>query len=88
MILYAVDIALIIGSILLAICALISRNVFAGIVFYISLGLLVTLSWVKLGAIDVAIAEAAIGAGVTGAMLLGAWRKLAANAQDADGAGE
>ena len=38
---------------------------------------MITLCWIRLNAIDVAIAEAAIGAGLTGAMLLAAWRQLA-----------
>jgi len=52
------------------------KQSFTAIVLFISLGLVVTLCWIQLNAIDVAIAEAAIGAGLTGAMLLAAWRKL------------
>lgn len=52
------------------------RNTFTCIVLFISLGGLITLCWIRLNAIDVAIAEAAIGAGLTGAMLIAAWRKL------------
>ncbi|MEO1199571.1 MAG: hydrogenase subunit MbhD domain-containing protein [Pseudomonadota bacterium] len=53
-----------------------STNLFKGIVFFIAFGLLVALSWVRLEAPDVALAEAAIGAGLTGALLLAALSRL------------
>ena len=52
------------------------KQSFTAIVLFISLGLVITLCWIQLNAFDVAIAEAAIGAGLTGAMLLASWRKL------------
>lgn len=52
------------------------KQIFTAIAIFISLGLVITICWIRLNAIDVAIAEAVIGAGLTGAMLLGAWRKL------------
>jgi uncharacterized MnhB-related membrane protein len=52
------------------------KQSFTAIVLFISLGLVITLCWIQLNAIDVAIAEAAIGAGLTGAMFLASWRKL------------
>jgi uncharacterized MnhB-related membrane protein len=64
------------GVLILAWLALAARQLFTGIVLYISLGLLVTLVWVRLEAWDVAIAEVAIGAGLTGALLLVAWHRL------------
>lgn len=42
------------------------------IVLFIVSGLLMTLAWARLSAPDVALAEAAIGAGLTGALLLDA----------------
>ncbi len=48
------------------------------IVLFIAFGLLMTLAWARLAAPDIGIAEAAIGAGLTGALLLdalGALRK-------------
>ena len=72
----AIDLLLAAGALLLAGMALAVRKVFTAIVLFVSLGLLVTLIWARLGAWDVAIAEAAIGAGLTGALLLAAWRKL------------
>lgn len=71
-----IDILLAIGVLTLAFFGLFSKVLFRSIVFFICFGLLVTLVWVRLGAVDVAIAEAAIGAGLTGALLLAAWGRL------------
>ncbi|MCW5594675.1 MAG: DUF4040 domain-containing protein [Rhodocyclaceae bacterium] len=43
------------------------------IVLFIAFGLLMTLVWARLSAPDIGIAEAAIGAGLTGALLLDAF---------------
>jgi multisubunit Na+/H+ antiporter MnhB subunit len=48
------------------------RVTFAAVVGFVAYGLLLTLVWVRLGAVDVALTEAAIGSGLTGALLLGA----------------
>jgi multisubunit Na+/H+ antiporter MnhB subunit len=56
--------------------AVLSRRTFASIVGYIAYGLLLTLAWMQLRAPDVALTEAAIGGGLTGAMLIGAARRL------------
>ncbi len=53
-----------------------TTNLFKSIVLFITFGLLMAISWVRLNAIDVAIAEVAIGAGLTGALLLAALAKL------------
>lgn len=53
--------------------ALASTDAFRMIVLFMALGLLVALSWARLQAPDVALAEAAVGAGVTGALFLRAW---------------
>ena len=47
--------------------ALASEDMFKGIVLFIAFGLLMALAWVRLNAPDIALAEAAIGAGLTGA---------------------
>lgn len=69
----------------LALCALIAgaalasvagHGVFRAVVFFIVYGLFVAVAWVRLGAYDVALAEAAIGAGLTGVLLLGAHGQL------------
>jgi multisubunit Na+/H+ antiporter MnhB subunit len=56
--------------------ALTSPDLFKAVVLFITFGLLMALAWVRLGAPDIALAEAAIGAGITGALLLDAARQL------------
>lgn len=58
----------------LAARAILARDAFAAVVAFVVFGLLVAVAWVALGAVDVALTEAAIGGGVTGALLLGAAR--------------
>ena len=53
-----------------------SADLFKSIVFFIAFGLVMALIWVRLGAPDVALAEAAIGAGLTGALFLAALSRL------------
>jgi energy-converting hydrogenase B subunit D len=60
----------------LAYAALSSRDLFRGIVLFIAFGLVLSMAWARLGAPDVALAEAAIGAGLTGALLLATWGRL------------
>lgn len=48
------------------------------VVLFIVFGLLMSLAWARLSAPDIALAEAAIGAGLTGALLLdalGTWQR-------------
>jgi multisubunit Na+/H+ antiporter MnhB subunit len=60
-----------------------ARTAFAATVGFVACGLLLTLAWVRLGAPDVAMTEAAVGSGVTGALLIGAVARLGAAADDA-----
>jgi uncharacterized MnhB-related membrane protein len=53
-----------------------SQDLFKAIVLFISFGLLMSLAWVRLNAVDIALAEAAIGAGVTGALFLSALGRM------------
>jgi uncharacterized MnhB-related membrane protein len=48
------------------------------IMSFIGLGLLMALAWVRLGTPDLALAEAALGGGITGALLLSALHRLRA----------
>lgn len=73
---WAIDGLVAIGLIWLARQALSSPSLFTAVVLFVAFGLLLTLAWVRLNAPDVALAEAAIGAGVTGALLLGALARL------------
>lgn len=49
-----------------------TEALFKSVVLFIAFGLLLALAWVRLAAPDIALAEAAIGAGLTGALLLDA----------------
>ena len=53
-----------------------SADLFKAVVLFIAFGLLMALAWVRLQALDIALAEAAIGAGVTGALFLSALNKM------------
>lgn len=66
------DIVLGVGMIIAAVGALWSRDLFRAVVLFVVFGLLGALAWMRLQAPDVALAEAAIGAGLTGALLLDA----------------
>lgn len=57
-----------------AVATLWSRDLFRAVVIFIAFGLLMALAWVRLRAPDLALAEAAIGAGLTGVLLLDAAR--------------
>ncbi len=59
-----------------ALAAVLGRGVFRAIVFFIVYGLLLSVGWVRLEAVNVALAEAAIGAGLTGILLLTTYGKL------------
>lgn len=54
-----------------------SRDLKRAVVLFIAFGLLLALIWARLAAPDLALAEAAIGAGLTGALLLTALRRRA-----------
>ena len=64
------DLLIALAIVLLALGALGIRGPFAAVVLFIVYGLTLSLAWVRLEAVDVALAEAAIGAGLTGALLL------------------
>jgi len=55
---------------------IVTRASFAAVVGFVSFGLLLTLVWVRLDAVDVSLTEAAIGSGLTGALLLTAAARL------------
>lgn len=71
----AFDVLLAVAIVFMAATVLRTHDRVACIAGFVVTGLLVALCWVRLGAPDVALAEAAIGAGLTGALLLrSAWR--------------
>jgi multisubunit Na+/H+ antiporter MnhB subunit len=59
-----------------ALGAVLARELLAAIVFFIVYGAMLSIAWVRLGSVDVALAEAAIGAGLTGILLIGAAARL------------
>jgi multisubunit Na+/H+ antiporter MnhB subunit len=61
--------ALILG---LALWTAIARETFAAVLGFMAYGLLLTLVWVRLHGVDVALTEGAIGGGLTGVLLIGA----------------
>jgi multisubunit Na+/H+ antiporter MnhB subunit len=61
----------------------VARDSFAAAVGFVAYGLLLTLVWVRLDTIDVALMEGAIGSGLTGALLLRASSRLGAKEQSA-----
>ncbi len=64
------DVVLVSTLLGLAWAALRCTGHFRAVVLFISFGLVMALCWLRLQAPDVALAEAAIGAGLTGALLL------------------
>jgi multisubunit Na+/H+ antiporter MnhB subunit len=72
----AIDLLLVLGLLLLGVQVVASRTPFRSIVMFTVFGLLMALVWARLGSPDLALAEAAIGAGLTGAMLLLSYRRL------------
>lgn len=64
------DGALALGLVFLAARAVFATRAAAAAANFIALGALTALAWARLSAPDVALAEAAIGAGMTGALLL------------------
>lgn len=72
----AYDIGLIALALALAVWTVLARDSFAAVVGFIACGLLLALVWVQLHGVDVALTEAALGSGLTGALLLGAATRL------------
>ena len=68
------DLLLIAALLALGWGALSGKDLQRAVVHFIGFGLLLALIWLRLRAPDIALAEAAIGAGLTGALLLAALR--------------
>jgi multisubunit Na+/H+ antiporter MnhB subunit len=68
----ALDIVLAAAVLGTALAAVLAPRARPAVLLFVAFGLLAALCWARLGALDVALAEAAIGAGVTGALLLDA----------------
>jgi multisubunit Na+/H+ antiporter MnhB subunit len=72
----ALEIALAAVILGVAVWTIAARETSAAVVGFVAYGLLLALVWVRLHAVDVALAEAAIGGGLSGVLLLGAAARL------------
>ena len=77
-VLQALDIGLAFLVFAVAAWTIFAPGAFAATVGYVVYGLLLSLVWIRLFAVDVALTEAAIGSGVTGVLLIGAAARLRA----------
>jgi multisubunit Na+/H+ antiporter MnhB subunit len=77
-VLQALDIGLAFVVFAVAAWTIFARGAFAATVGCVVYGLLLSLVWIRLFAVDVALTEAAIGSGVTGVLLIGAAARLRA----------
>ncbi|WP_366655577.1 hydrogenase subunit MbhD domain-containing protein [Fodinicurvata sp. EGI_FJ10296] len=82
----AFDIALASLLPVLAWAALAHPRIMAGVMLFISYGIILSLAWFRLDAPDIAVAEAAIGAGLTGVLLIGTLARLGHIARSPEGA--
>lgn len=73
---WAVDGAIILAMLVLAVRVLLTPSIFRAAILFIVFGLFMALAWVRLHAPDIALAEAAVGAGITGVLLLDAARLM------------
>lgn len=72
MMLRVFDWILVLVILVLAWRSLNDHDLFRAVIKFIALGLLLAVAWVRLRAPDVALAEAAVGSGLTGALILSA----------------
>jgi len=72
----ALDWILVLAIVLLAWRSLNDPDLFRSVMEFMVLGLLIAVAWIRLRAPDVALAEAAVGSGLTGALLLSALARL------------
>jgi len=72
----ALDIGLALLVFAVAARTIFARGAFEAVVDYVAYGLLLSIVWIRLFAVDVALTEDAIGGGVTGVLLIGAAARL------------
>ncbi len=72
----ALDLTLAALVVVLALWTVVARQTFSAVVGFVAYGLVLALVWVRLQAVDVALTEAALGSGLTGALLLAAATRL------------
>ena len=64
------DLLLVLSTIGLAFSALFSAEHNRSVILFMAFGLLMSLIWIRLNALDIALVEITIGSGLTGALLL------------------
>ena len=72
-----IDLLLAFLAVLLAGASLLITQLFRAVVAFIGFGLVIAVVWVRLDAVDIALAEAMIGSGITGALFLAALGRMA-----------
>lgn len=77
------DIVLVLTMLWLAWRSLADGDLFRAVLKFIALGLLLATAWVRLRAPDVALAEAAVGSALTGALVLSALARMKRSEADA-----
>ena len=85
MMLQVFDGVLLVVLLVLAWRSLNDRDLFRAVIKFIAFGLLIAVAWVRLRAPDVALAEAAVGSGLTGALILSALVRMRRREQAANG---
>ncbi|MGF1455936.1 MAG: Na(+)/H(+) antiporter subunit B [Alphaproteobacteria bacterium] len=85
---WILDALLAVGAITAAGLALFHPRIFAGVMLFIVFGVLLALVWLRLRAPDVALTEAAVGAGITGILLMVTLARLAGPAGSGPDTGE
>ena len=65
-----IDILLLFLLIWLSFRIVFTEDLFSVVISFIVFGMIFSLVWIRLGAFDLALAELALGAGITGALLL------------------
>jgi multisubunit Na+/H+ antiporter MnhB subunit len=72
------DVLLAVALPAIGLAAVVRRDRLQGVMLVFSLGILLAVSWARLGAPDIAMVEAALGAGITGVLFLGALARIPA----------
>src|SRR5262249_7800169 len=76
MMIQALNVGVALLIVALASFTIVARDIFTAAIAFTAYGLLLTLLWVQIGGLDVALVEAAIGGGLTGALVIGSARRL------------
>ncbi len=78
----ALDIVLLLLSVITAVGALSAKDLLSAIVLLSAFSFIMCLLWAEMGAVDVAFTEAAVGAGVSGAFFVAALFNMTRKTKD------